>query len=146
MANLFQEDGLTSFILIVAFSGLIANIVGSLVSAKLLWENWHVIALLKRNHINGLRKAQAAHMLQEEQRRFYYQFGTLVVGRLPVLFLDPERYSAILNDLWLLTLIGSLFSLSLSVLFMVGSISTERLRRRLVEARDSEGIEEAHSS
>lgn len=143
MVNPFQEDGLTSFILIVAFAGLVANIVGTLVSVKLLWENWHVVGILKRNHINGLRKAQATHMFQEELRRFYYQFGTLMVGRVPTLVLDPGRYSVLLNDLWALTLIGALFGLSTSIFFMIGSISTEHLRRRLVEARDSEGIEEA---
>lgn len=146
MINPFREDVLTSFILIVALAGLVANVVGSAVSIKLLWENWLVLRFLKRNRINGLRKAQATQMLRDESRRFYYQFGTLIFGRIPTLVLDPERYSAVLNDLWLLTLIGSLFSLSLSVFFMEGSIATERLRRRLIEARDSEGIEEAHSN
>lgn len=119
--------------------------VGSVVSGGLLVADIAILRRLDRLGINGARHAQATHMYREEALRCYIQLGNFILG-LQVIVLDPERYSPLINALWLTTLVSTLFNLSVAILLMGGSISTERLRRKLTDTRPGEGIQDAASN
>ena len=115
----------------LAIMTLIAHTVGAALSVYLMTQafgDWNFMRQLHLLHTD--RGAIARYGLIAEVSRFLVQV-LLGAVRAPSLVIAPERYSAILNDLWMLVLASTMANLFIALIMLNNTVEHFLLRQRL---------------